>query len=136
MTTFLFEFWRTIPSLPQYHASSLGRVRRKTYRRRMPNGGYRWYGGKAHRGVWNKTDKRYQFFFRGRVHKVAQCVCEAFHGRKPFPNAVAIHRNEDSRVNHARNLMWGTQKQNLNAPGFVAYAARVCPAKMRGESVA
>jgi hypothetical protein len=136
MTIFLFETWRTVPSLPQYEASTLGRVRRKRHRKRMPNGGSRWYGGKAHRGTWNKTDKRYQFFFRGRVHKIAQCVCEAFHGRKPFSKAVAMHIDENSRINRADNLEWGTQKQNLNAPGFLSYASRVCRAKMQGKNVA
>ena len=136
MTIFLFEIWRAVPSLQQYEASSHGRVRRKPHHKRMPNGGYRAYGGKAHRGTWNRTDRRYQFYFRGRVHKVAQCVCEAFNGRKPFAKARVLHINEDSRINRADNLTWGTQKENLNAPKFLAYAARVCRAKMRGESVA
>ena len=32
-----------------------------------------------------------------------------------------MHLNEDSSDNRPENLMWGTQKENLNAPGFIAY---------------
>ncbi len=130
------EIWKRSPSLPDYDVSSLGRVRRRRFRGLMPHGGYRWYGGKAHPGQWAKDQSRYILQYHGRTYKVAQLVCEAFHGRKPFPKAVALHINEDSRVNRASNLKWGTQKENLNAPGFLAYAAEVCGAKMRGERIA
>jgi hypothetical protein len=32
-----------------------------------------------------------------------------------------MHLDEDSRNNKPENLAWGTQKENLNAPGFVDY---------------
>jgi hypothetical protein len=32
-----------------------------------------------------------------------------------------MHLNENSDDNRPENLAWGTQKQNLNAPGFIAY---------------
>jgi hypothetical protein len=47
-----------------------------------------------------------------------------------------MHIDENSRINRADNLEWGTQKQNLNAPGFLSYASRVCRAKMQGKNVA
>lgn len=50
-----------------------------------------------------------------------QLVCEAFHGPKPFDKAVVIHLDEDGLNNRAENLKWGTQKENLNAPGFIEY---------------
>ncbi len=53
--------------------------------------------------------------------KVHQLVCEAFHGVKPFDRAVVIHRDENALNNKPANLKWGTQKENLNAPGFKAY---------------
>lgn len=31
-----------------------------------------------------------------------------------------MHKDENSRHNAPSNLEWGTQKQNLNAPGFIA----------------
>lgn len=45
-----------------------------------------------------------------------------------------MHINEDPLDNRPENLRWGTQKENLNAPGFIEYAKRVCRTKMRGES--
>ena len=132
MTMCLSEIWKRSLTLPAYDVSSFGRVRRRPFRRRMPNGGTRQYGGNAHRGQWD--GQRYIFVYRGCTYKVARLVCEAFHGRRPFRSAVAMHRNENSRINRADNLEWGTQKQNLNAPRFLAYAARVCPAKMRGKN--
>jgi hypothetical protein len=32
-----------------------------------------------------------------------------------------MHVNENSADNRATNLAWGTQKENLNAPGFIEY---------------
>ena len=32
-----------------------------------------------------------------------------------------LHKDENSRNNRPENLMWGTQKENLNAPGFLKY---------------
>lgn len=50
-------------------------------------------------------------------------VCEAFHGVQPhpYPQSVCMHLDENSRNNRPENLAWGSQKENLNAPGFVAY---------------
>jgi HNH endonuclease len=56
-----------------------------------------------------------------RIHRA---VCEAFHGAAPFDGAVVMHLNENSLDNRASNLAWGTQKENLNAPGFVTGCAR------------
>ena len=32
-----------------------------------------------------------------------------------------MHMDENSANNQYENLQWGTQKENLNAPGFIAY---------------
>lgn len=53
--------------------------------------------------------------------KIHRLVCEAFHGVPPFPKAVVIHLDEDATNNKPENLRWGTQKENLNMPGFIAY---------------
>lgn len=115
------EVWRSIPSLPDYIASSWGRVMRLPYRGPMPNGGERPYGGVPWIGAWSEEDQRYVIVFRGKTYKVAQLICEAFHGPKPFPEAVCMHDDEDSRNNRPENVTWGTQAENLNAPGFIAY---------------
>lgn len=59
-----------------------------------------------------------KFFGNIKVHRA---VCEAFHGSPPFPNAVVIHLNENALDNRPENLKWGTQKENLNMPGFIKY---------------
>jgi hypothetical protein len=115
------EVWRDVPSVPDVQASSLGRLRIKAHRKPTPHGGTRTYGGTAVAGAWCSRHKRFVWCFRGKNFKVARLVCEAFHGFPPSPRAVCMHLDEDSRNNKPENLSWGTQKQNLNAPGFLAY---------------
>jgi hypothetical protein len=66
----------------------------------------------TYRGIYAK------FFGNIKVHRA---VCEAFHGPAPFERAVVIHIDEDAHNNRPENLKWGTQKENLNAPGFKDY---------------
>lgn len=93
------------------------------YTASMPHGGDRQYGGQPHFGVWNKQDGRFIIVYKGRTYKVAQLVCEAFHGPKPFARAVCMHKDENAANNRPENLSWGTQKENLNAPKFKEYRA-------------
>jgi len=119
------EEWRPVPSEPDLEASSLGRIRVKPHKVPMPRGGFRTCGGQPTKGQWSKTERRYVYARRGhKTLKVARLVCEAFNGPKPFKNAVAMHDNENSRDNRPCNLKWGTQKANLNYPGFIAYCKR------------
>ena len=113
--------WREVPSLPEYMASSSGFLMRKPHLEEMPYGGVRSYGGVPTRGQWAGDCRRYILRYKGRTYKVARLICEAFHGPPPFPNAVCMHIDEDSRNNCADNLQWATQKQNLNCPGFLEY---------------
>ena len=53
--------------------------------------------------------------------KIHRAVCEAFHGAPPSESSVVIHVNEDAHDNRPENLRWGTQRENLNMPKFVAY---------------
>ena len=116
------EIWKPIPSLPGILASSLGRIMVVPFWGEMPRGrGRRQYGGKPRIGSWSKIDQRYVFFWRDTTYKVARLVCEAFHGAPPFDDAVCMHGDENSRNNVEYNLSWGTQKENLNAPGFLEY---------------
>jgi hypothetical protein len=118
------EVWRDVPSVPGVLVSSEGRVMYTPHRGPMPKGGERSYGGQATFGVWAKDDGR--FILRNRTrgtptYKVAQLICEAFHGSSPFEGAVAMHLDENAANNRASNLAWGTQKENLNAEGFITY---------------
>ncbi len=121
------EEWRDVPSMPTIQASNWGRIRRLKRRGRMPNGGIRTYEANPTYGHITKARKDARHSYRGYYLrgigniKVHQAVCEAFHGPKPFPKAVVIHADEDGHNNRPENLRWGTQKENLNAPGFIAY---------------
>lgn len=116
------EIWRAIPSLPEYLASSHGRVMRVPCCGIMPHGGPRHYGGEPTFGV--NGDGRLHIYFKGKTYRVHRLVCEAFSGSAPFPNAVVMHLDENSLNNRADNLQWGTQRENLAAPGFRAYCKR------------
>lgn len=87
----------------------------------MPYGGVKHYGGCPYLGVWNKQDARFVVVHKGHTYKIAQLICEAFHGAKPFEGAVVMHLDENAANNRASNLKWGTQKENMNAPGFINY---------------
>lgn len=123
------EEWKPIPTLPEYEASSLGRLRRVPHFKPMPKGGERRYGGAPTFGAWDEVTNRFVVMYRGKTYRVGRLVCEAFHGPAPFPRAVAMHGDEDSRNNRPDNLSWGTQKQNLNAPGYLEYARTARAAK-------
>lgn len=115
------ETWRAIPSLPDYIASSHGRVMRLPWGGRMPYGGMKPYGGTPTLGAWSEVDQRYVLQYRGKTYRLARLICEAFHGTAPLAKPVCMHLDENSRNNRPENLAWGTQKENLNAPGFLAY---------------
>jgi len=121
------EVWMVVPSFPEISASSLGRILVAPCVRTMPNGGVRSYTPKPSDGYEEKTSTgrpgtpKRRIIRVGRLKrtfKVAQLVCEAFHGPKPFPKAVTIHLDEDPSNNAPDNLKWGTQKENLNMPKF------------------
>lgn len=116
------EVWRAIPSLPEYLASSEGRVMRLPYSGEMPKGGLRSYGGEPWFGVWEKSQARFIIQFRGKTYRVSRLICEAFHGSAPDSAPVCMHLDENSANNRSANLQWGTQQENLNAPGFVGYS--------------
>lgn len=126
------EIWKPSVTLPEYEVSDRGRIRRVKTRRPMPRGGFREYGGHEWPGVWEPVEGRYVFQFKGKTYRVARLVCEAFNGPPPFNGAVCMHRDENSANNAPENLAWGTQKENLNAPGFLAYASRTCRPKFTG----
>jgi hypothetical protein len=121
------EIWKPVPSLSGVMASSEGRILLPPRYAPLPNGGYRLYAPEPYAGVETRAHSRAAHSYRGAFNrffgniKVHQAVCEAFHGPKPFPSAVVIHKDEDAHNNRPENLKWGTQKENLNAPGFLDY---------------
>jgi HNH endonuclease len=119
------EIWMPIPSIPGAKASSLGRILLPEKVRPQPNGGVRKYKSEGTYGVKHKAKSdashvRMKIFIRGIGNrKIHRLVCEAFHGCAPFANAVVLHIDEDATNNTPSNLRWGTQKENLNFPGFI-----------------
>jgi hypothetical protein len=116
------EVWQDVSSVPRLLVSSEGRVMYVPHRERMPNGaGKRSYGGQPTFGVWNKQDGRFIIGVDGTTYKIHRLVAEAFHGPSTFEGAVVMHIDENAANNRASNLRWGTQKENLNADGFLTY---------------
>ena len=113
------EQWRAVPSSPWIFVSSHGRVMVPPKIGTMPNGGIKHYEGNPWFGQWDGS--RYIVTVNGKTYKVARLVCEAFNGPPPEGMNVCMHLDENSRNNLPTNLQWGTQKENLNAPGFIAY---------------
>lgn len=91
------------------------------YRGPMPHGGECSYGGQPTFGFWQKPEGRFCVVICGSTYRIARLVGEAFHGPPPFDGAGVMHIDENAANNRPENLKWGTQKENLNAEGFLAY---------------
>jgi hypothetical protein len=121
------EIWKPVNSKPGLMASSSGRIRLPESAAKMPHGGLRSYKPSPTFGVVQRASKvaRHKYMglysYRFGNIKIHRMVCEAFHGPAPASNSVVIHKDENALNNRADNLKWGTQKENLNAPGFIAY---------------
>lgn len=92
----------------------------------MPNGGVRKYKTKWIKGTKTRASKgaRHEYYgvvYKGRNYKVHRLLCAAFHGDAPLDKPFVLHIDEDSLNNRPENLMWGSQKENLNASGFIEY---------------
>jgi hypothetical protein len=121
------EIWKPVPSMQGLMASSLGRIKLPDGFAPLPNGGMRKYEPKPTFGYKTRASKTARHVYMnlssrkfGNI-KIHRAVCEAFHGVAPFPRAVVIHLDDDATNNKPDNLRWGTQKENLNMPGFIAY---------------
>ena len=88
------------------------------YKKAMPRGGTKIVGGVPTYGQWDGD--RYLHFIKRKSHKAHRLICEAFHGPAES-GEVCMHLDENAAHNVPLNLQWGTQKQNLNAPGFLEY---------------
>jgi hypothetical protein len=121
------EVWKPVPSLPGIMASSEGRIVLPPRYAPTNRGGFRAYLPEPSHGSVRRSRRDAAHSYRaiyakpfGNI-KVHRAVCEAFHGPPPFAGAVVIHKDEDAHNNRPENLKWGTQKENLNMPKFLAY---------------
>lgn len=119
------EIWKPSSVHDGLMVSNLGRVCLPVREYVMPNGGARRTNPKPTFGTKTKKSKNVTImclqnrtFGNIRIHLE---VCREFNGPKPFAGAVVMHIDENSMNNRACNLKWGTQKENLNAPKFIAY---------------
>lgn len=115
-----------IPSIAGAFAREDGRIKFPETTAVMPNGGVRtyqtkWVLGTETRASRTARHKYYGVVYRGRNYKVHRLICEAFHGPAPDGMGVVIHINEDALDNRPENIKWGTQRENLNADGFIDY---------------
>lgn len=127
------EVWKPVASEPGVLASSEGRILLPPSHAPLPNGGFRIYAPQPCLGQVARSKKAAKHEYRhvmvrrsrdaGRQapRKVHQLVCEAFHGPKPFEQAVVIHLDENALNNRPENLKWGTQRENMNMPKFKAW---------------
>lgn len=82
-------------------ASSIGRIKLPERRARMPNGVNAYIG-----------QNQYMALSQNKVKIPIMCT---------FDGAVVLHLDENGLNNKPENLRWGTQKESLNAPGFIEY---------------
>jgi hypothetical protein len=121
------ETWLPVPSRPGVTASSLGRVKLPDVRYYSNYGGVITRQTKPVLGSVCRASKNAKHAYRNLYNKklghmkVHRLVCEAFHGKPPSGKSVVIHIDENALNNRPENLRWGTQKENLNMPGFLSY---------------
>lgn len=120
------EEWRPVLSVPGVIASSFGRVKFPDTTAQMPHGGLREYKTKPIFGQKRRASKtaRHEYYgvlYRGKNYKIHRLVCEAFHGSPTKDRKFVLHADDNALNNRPENLSWGTQKENLNAAGFIEY---------------
>lgn len=104
------EVWKSVPSFPDYEASSLGRIKRVV-------------GDAYGRGVGRIltpsacTSHRYLVVTLHRNRKqsgrlVHRLVCEDFHGMPPSKRHQAAHGDGNPHNNAACNLRWASPAEN------------------------
>lgn len=94
------EEWKTIPSYPDYEASSMGYIRNKKTKKTIK---HNYNGGYAQMHLYK--DKK-----RDAV-KLHRMIAEAFHPN-PEKKATVNHIDKDTTNNKPSNLEWSTQQEN------------------------
>lgn len=101
------EEWRTIPSAPDYEASSHGAVRRRVAGRFLPAGAHLTQTDcHGYRVVGLRVNRQHR---TGMVHAL---VLEAFIGPRPSRLHVVAHADGSRDNNRVENLRWATMREN------------------------
>ena len=115
--------WRKVKSLSKYEISESGDVRStdRTFPAKVDAMG-RSIPPVHRKGVPIKP-RKHEFGYlmvtliaddMSRVDRlIHNLVLTAYHGEKPFPDAVCRHLDGDKLNNHCSNLKWGTQQENV-----------------------
>lgn len=124
------ELWATIPSAPDYQASSLGRIRRRT----QPNSN----NSKIHM-VRKLLEGRGGYLYVSLVMPdgtqknsiVHRLVLEAFCGAAPPDRPLCAHGDGDRKNNRIENLRWASHSENardriLHGTQGCGYSTKLC----------
>ena len=109
------EIWKPVPSLPGFHVSNLGSVRRDPSTAYLDGAPCRIAPGKI-----LTPQKDYYFYLSVRIAGrrtklyVHRLVCEAFHGPPPQPEFTVDHIDADRFNNDPSNLEWVTRRENIS----------------------
>jgi hypothetical protein len=113
--------WKTVPGFSIYEVSENGTIRRSltVISARVGKQAPRLPPGTILKPCFKDKKDAYLCLrllpddgSRSKVMKVHVVVALAFHGPKPYPEACALHKNDDRYHNHYKNIYWGTKRQN------------------------
>lgn len=108
------EIWKPVPYPTfgeKYLVSNLGRVKPAQVSRYSKNGAEVLKPTQHHKGYLCVTLYAYGKSKWCFVHNI---VADAFLPPKPFPKAIACHKDDVKTNNAADNLYWGTNKSNFD----------------------
>lgn len=124
------EEWRQIPDIPNYEASSLGRLRHSRFKRIRAT-------HVAPHGYLSVRLSR-PGKPEGSNYLVHRLICAAFHGRAVSPNYEVRHLDGNRLNNIPSNLCWGTSVENRHDTerhGRAATCGRHGSAKLSEDEV-
>ena len=130
------EDWMPIPSAPHYEASSAGNIRSWKSRNgrglaHSPHPLTPYVDSDGYRTVAIRASGRTA------PRKICSLVAEAFHGSRPI-GCVVRHLNGKSDDDSAKNLSWGTQKENVadaKRHGTITRGERTGNSKLTGVAI-
>ena len=102
--------WRSIPGWPEYQASDTGAVRRVGCASGARVGRILRQLRNKKTGYFSVCLSQHAVQVRIDVHRL---VAMAFHGPKPSVDYLVAHNDGSRTNNHASNLRWATQSENV-----------------------
>lgn len=106
--------WKTIPNFTNYEVSEFGEIRRSIHTNPKSRGWSKKKPGEILAGAKKKLYTSYILvrddgkYCTISAHSI---VAITFHGPRPT-GKLALHKDDNKKNNHYKNIYWGTQKQN------------------------